>query len=224
MWSISAMRSVLSRETSMHAAACIAWVKTSLGDLGFVYQLGHGGGPCLFPDQTLRNMTVISFPDSHEVHYRYCKCKKSDSINTLQQLLRNTWYPATVTDPGTCATFERLAFFRLLNVVGNVNVTDFVMTIERSMNAIGSTGIDRVPVSGFEWILKVAELMIYIIGANEGVWEDVVAMGILLVHQACRTRPQPNGAGWDGGAGVRRAVLSLPARWVQSAPRLADCR
>ncbi|KAJ7898903.1 hypothetical protein B0H14DRAFT_3424241 [Mycena olivaceomarginata] len=37
---------------------------------------------------------------------RHCKCEKSDDAENLEQLMRNQWYPATVTDPGTPASFD----------------------------------------------------------------------------------------------------------------------
>ncbi|KAJ7858228.1 hypothetical protein B0H14DRAFT_3085090 [Mycena olivaceomarginata] len=107
------------------------WVDISLRDLGYVYQLGHGGLPCRFPDPRLLTMTVIELPYIYRVKFRYCKCQKSDYATNLQQLLRNCWYPATVTDPSTCATFTCLETFRVQNVVGNMNVHDFITAIER---------------------------------------------------------------------------------------------
>ncbi|KAF7342705.1 CxC2 domain-containing protein [Mycena sanguinolenta] len=121
------------------------WIDTTLLELGLVYQLGHGGMPCPYPDPRLLTMTVMDLPLIHRVKYRYCKCSKSDTANNVQQCLRNKWYPATVTDPGTCATFTTLETFRLQNVVGNINVHDFVTAMERQTNATVSTGMDWVP-------------------------------------------------------------------------------
>ncbi|KAJ7165262.1 hypothetical protein C8R46DRAFT_1220395 [Mycena filopes] len=121
------------------------WEHASLKSLGLIYQLGHGGGRCLFPDPKVREMVVLHYPYVHRVHYRYCNCKKSDTTPPLQQLLRNKWYPATTVDPATCATFECLEMFRLENVVGNMNASDFVTTMERRTNTMGSTGMNRVP-------------------------------------------------------------------------------
>ncbi|KAJ7765179.1 hypothetical protein B0H16DRAFT_1310155, partial [Mycena metata] len=73
----------------------------------------------------------------------YCNCKKSDTTPPLQQLLWNKWYPATTIDPATCATFATLEMFRLENVVGNINVSDFITAMERQTNATGSTGMNR---------------------------------------------------------------------------------
>ncbi|KAJ6609453.1 hypothetical protein B0H10DRAFT_1813813, partial [Mycena sp. CBHHK59/15] len=118
------------------------WVDRSLYDLGLIYQLGHGGLRCPYPDSRTLTMVVINLPFVHNVWYRYCKCQKGAHLSNVQQCLRNQWYPATVTDPSTCATFLTLETFRLQNVVGNMNAHDFVTAIERQTNAASCTGID----------------------------------------------------------------------------------
>ncbi|KAJ7825687.1 hypothetical protein B0H13DRAFT_2241198 [Mycena leptocephala] len=107
------------------------WVACTLEQLGLIYQLGHGGFPCPFPDETAHKMTLIEAPMIHQITMRYCKCEKSDDADNLEQLLRNKWFPATVTDPGTCATFLSLEAYRLYNIVGNLNVRDFITALER---------------------------------------------------------------------------------------------
>ncbi|KAJ6525539.1 hypothetical protein DFH09DRAFT_1328897 [Mycena vulgaris] len=124
------------------------WKPEALEDLGLVYQLGHGGKPCLTPSPRIYSMVVIDTSGIHTVKYHYCKCvrsRRADSDNNLTQLLRNGWYPASITDPSTCATFDVLDLFRLLAVVGNVNAHDFVRTLERRTDALTSTGIRWMP-------------------------------------------------------------------------------
>jgi hypothetical protein len=91
-------------------------------------------------------MTVIQAPIIHQLKIRYCKCSKSDDADNLEQLLRNAWYPATVTDPGTCATFQSLESYRLFYVVGNMNVRDFITSLERMTDASTSSGMSWLPV------------------------------------------------------------------------------
>ncbi|KAJ7784192.1 hypothetical protein B0H16DRAFT_1446451 [Mycena metata] len=121
------------------------WIEASLTALGFVYQIGHGGFPCIVPGEKIHKMVVIEAPIIHQLHIRYCKCSKSDDTDNVEQLLRNAWYPATVTDPATCATFKTLDTFRLYNVVGNMNANDFVHAMERATNATASTGMTWLP-------------------------------------------------------------------------------
>ncbi|KAJ7225376.1 hypothetical protein GGX14DRAFT_386277 [Mycena pura] len=95
-----------------------------------VYQLGHHGFPCAFPGRR-RSMVVLDVRGIFKVDIQYCNCEKAAHCNNLAQLLGNAWYPATTIDPETCATFEVLEMFRLLNVIGNININDFVTTLER---------------------------------------------------------------------------------------------
>ncbi|KAJ7081651.1 hypothetical protein B0H15DRAFT_924210 [Mycena belliarum] len=117
------------------------WAETTLQDLGLVYQLGHGGLPCERPG-VARNMVVIHTNGIHSVRLNECGCDASDHANNLETLLRHSWYPATTVDPATCATFQALDLYRLLNVVGNINVHDYVGTLERLTSA---SKVKRVP-------------------------------------------------------------------------------
>ncbi|KAJ6512421.1 hypothetical protein C8R45DRAFT_1206552 [Mycena sanguinolenta] len=121
------------------------WIHATLRDLGLIYQIGHGGFPCPFPDDRVRSLTVIEAPIIHEIRFRYCKCTKSDEADNLQQLLRNAWFPATVTDPGTCATFRTLEAYRMYNVIGNLNVRDFITTLERVTDTSALSGMTWLP-------------------------------------------------------------------------------
>ncbi|KAJ7264739.1 hypothetical protein C8J57DRAFT_1450655 [Mycena rebaudengoi] len=122
-----------------------SWIAASLRALGLVFQLGHGGLPCVYPDTKINTMTVVDAPYIHQISFRYCKCGRSDYTTNLQQLLRNSWWPATVTSPATCVTFATLEMYRLLNVIGNLNVHDFVKSLERGTDTIASTGLDWLP-------------------------------------------------------------------------------
>ncbi|KAF7327202.1 CxC2 domain-containing protein [Mycena kentingensis (nom. inval.)] len=105
------------------------WAKIPLMQIGLVHQIGHGGFPCPFPDVATRKMTVIDAATPDDV----------------SQLLRNGWYPATVLEPATCATFRTLRTFRLYNVVGNMNVADFIAASERATSSAAVAGLTAVP-------------------------------------------------------------------------------
>ncbi|KAJ7832602.1 hypothetical protein B0H13DRAFT_1914961 [Mycena leptocephala] len=127
------------------------WVACILEQLGLIYQLGHGGFPCPFPDETAHKMTLIEAPMIHQITMRYCKCEKSDDADNLEQLLRNKWFPATVTDPGTCATFLSLEAYRLYNIVGNLNVRDFITALERVTDTTVTSGMTWLPRMARQW-------------------------------------------------------------------------
>ncbi|KAJ7476816.1 hypothetical protein B0H11DRAFT_2234793 [Mycena galericulata] len=121
------------------------WDETDLGTLGLVYQLGHDGQRCTHPAGTVRTMVVMDVAAIHTVKYRYCACHQSEQTDNLRQLMRNGWFPATTTDPATCATFNALDFFRLLNVLGNINAHDFVRALEQNTRAISRSGYKPLP-------------------------------------------------------------------------------
>ncbi|KAJ7175314.1 hypothetical protein C8R46DRAFT_1213798 [Mycena filopes] len=121
------------------------WVAQTLQSLGLIYQLGHQGGRCPRPKPVVRSMVVMDTSGIHEIKYRRCGCARASTMNHVEELMRNGWYPATATDPDTCATLRVLQTFRLLNVVGNVNAHDFVTTLERSTDGLSASGIKKIP-------------------------------------------------------------------------------
>ncbi|KAJ7238458.1 hypothetical protein C8J57DRAFT_992064, partial [Mycena rebaudengoi] len=128
--------------TGMH------WEKKTLYNIGLIYQIGHQGSHCRNPETTERVMVVIDTMGPHSIHhvrYRFCKCECSRHSDNLRQLLQTHWYPASQTDPTTCATFKVLALFRLLNVVANVNCHDYMHALERSTDPTVSTGMKALP-------------------------------------------------------------------------------
>ncbi|KAJ7816808.1 hypothetical protein B0H13DRAFT_1923357 [Mycena leptocephala] len=119
-----------------------------LTGLGMVYQLGHHGLPCEFPG-VRRSMVVMNGTGIHTIDFQYCGCDTSSQTNNLGQLLDNGWYPATTIDPSTCATIECLETFRLLNVIGNITVHDYVGTLERLMDPVHVSSVpDRYKAFG----------------------------------------------------------------------------
>ncbi|KAJ7834683.1 hypothetical protein B0H13DRAFT_2369770 [Mycena leptocephala] len=132
------------------------WTDNTLKSLGLVYQLGHQGGRCVVPDTTIRSMVVMDTTGIHDVRYRRCGCDRSDTLNPLRELLRNGWFPASATDPDSCATYKVLDTFRYLNVVGNINAHDFVTVLERMTSVVGSTGMTKIPdrYKAFLWMSR----------------------------------------------------------------------
>lgn len=117
------------------------WARTSLSQLGAVFQLGHHGGPCVQPER-VRPLTVIHVNGVHTITVAFCGCRVCEDLTSVEVLLRNAWYPATLIDPASCATYEVLDQFRLLSVVAQVNVRDFVTVLEQ---ITGPTHTEKVP-------------------------------------------------------------------------------
>ncbi|KAJ7150036.1 hypothetical protein C8R43DRAFT_1128099 [Mycena crocata] len=107
------------------------WNITSLADIGLVYQLGHGGLQCPRPEDNVRTLVVMDLSTIHKIKYKLCGCDRSDYAKIFKQLLRNTWFPASATDPDI--------------VVGNVNVYDFIKSLECKTSPLAATGINKVP-------------------------------------------------------------------------------
>ncbi|KAF7312718.1 CxC2 domain-containing protein [Mycena indigotica] len=104
----------------------------SPSSLQFVYQLGHGGEPCIRPASSEpQTMVVLDVGGVFTCRVRFCGCERALGQDPIAQLMNNGWYPATTIDPATCATFEALEDFRLSNVVGNISAHDYVGKLER---------------------------------------------------------------------------------------------
>ncbi|KAF7312719.1 CxC2 domain-containing protein [Mycena indigotica] len=104
----------------------------SPSSLQFVYQLGHGGEPCIRPASSEpQTMVVLDVGGVFTCRVRFCGCERALGQDPIAQLMNNGWYPATTIDPATCATFEALEDFRLSSVVGNISAHDYVGKLER---------------------------------------------------------------------------------------------
>ncbi|KAJ7116241.1 hypothetical protein C8R43DRAFT_1137919 [Mycena crocata] len=186
------------------------WQKATLTSLGLIYQIGHEGRRCPRPEAVVRTMVVIDKTGVHRVRYRYCACKRKEHANELQQLLRTGWYPATVTDPTTCATFRVLDFFRLMNVVGNVNANDFITALERLSDATVSSGLNPVP-DRYKQFIRMARQWAFLQRARRaGRANDPEGLAATLVGQMmviCWACP------YDG--------RNLPTDWRDVDPRYA---
>ncbi|KAF7296764.1 CxC2 domain-containing protein [Mycena indigotica] len=124
-------RSGLGASGQRFRSTTVEWRAGGRSGLGAMYQLGHSGATCPFPGNR-RSMVVIDVNGIFVVDIQYCDCHNTNGSDMLQQLLRNGWYPATTINPATCATFNVLELFRLLRTIGNLNVHDFMRTLERS--------------------------------------------------------------------------------------------
>ena len=113
--------------------------------MGLVYQLGHGGRPCPRPEPAVRTVTVLDY-EIHTVRLQYCGCRLGPTTEHAVQLLRNRWYPATATNPETCATFALLDWFRLASVHANVNTHGLIKVMEMRTDPLG---LKSVPVRSY---------------------------------------------------------------------------
>lgn len=168
--------------------------------MDYCYQLGHNGGPCPVPG-ALRTVTVMHVNGVHTVSTSICGCNLSDDTNKWRQYIRMGWYPASTAQPRTLATFECLRTFRRLNVIANVNVRDYVTTLERLTDPMGQEFvIDRYKSFGL-----MSQQVSYL--------DRMRRSGVAYLKGGVRTAP------W-GSAAVRcwacpRANVNLPENWKE---------
>lgn len=104
--------------------------------MGLVFQLGHAGMQCPVPGLP-QTLTILHVNGVHTIRGHWCACDVSDGKNRWHQLMRNGWYPATMEEPRSCTMFECLDTFHLLSVVENINVRDYVSTLEQKVDSWG---------------------------------------------------------------------------------------
>lgn len=120
------------------------WQRKSLKEMGLTIQLGHLDTPCLAPATTNPlPVTVIDVGGIHEVSVFFCGCERELLGDKRLQMLRAGWYPASMTDPQSCATFRALDQYHMLHLVGGLNVHDWIKSAERLTDA---TKVNTPPV------------------------------------------------------------------------------
>ncbi|KAG2058310.1 hypothetical protein BDR06DRAFT_980537 [Suillus hirtellus] len=114
---------------------------TSLKKLGLHIQLGHTPGERCYNPQTSSGdeFIVIDVHGVHEIALDFCGCA-SAQIH-YKQLLHARWYPATISDPCTAATFALLEHFHLLSFESKVSAYKFYHSLARWNNNTGLSDI-----------------------------------------------------------------------------------
>jgi hypothetical protein len=114
--------------------------KDSLQNLGLRYQLGHSSA-CSCPQPGPANFIIFDLSGPHDVSIDYCQCGE-EPLPFCTQLLREGWFPATLSRPQTVFTFDCLETFHELTLQGKTNLYDYYNTLlRRSDNANLSTSI-----------------------------------------------------------------------------------
>ncbi|RPD67932.1 hypothetical protein L226DRAFT_474192, partial [Lentinus tigrinus ALCF2SS1-7] len=179
--------------------------KTSLRNLGHVIQPVHvDGSMCLTarpgPDG-LTSITVIHTNGLHVVNVRFCSCGPKERRTVF---LRMRWWPATALEPRTCATFEVLRQFHLLNLQGKLTIYDFYKSLEL---ATDNTGLEDIPDRAQALTLIVRQWRHIQLAKRAGRGHDSTGIagtpsGGLAVE--CRACPKPG--------------INLPAGWEDAPP------
>ncbi|KAI0055821.1 hypothetical protein BV25DRAFT_1921506 [Artomyces pyxidatus] len=110
------------------------------------FLLCHPPGKVCAHRQAQKDFVVIHANGIHVVNLDFCGCGLSENIERRQQILRMGWWPATVSDPQTAATFQCMNLFHLLSVQGKTTGYDFYKSLELSTSNSGlSPSPDRLP-------------------------------------------------------------------------------
>ncbi|KAJ7897375.1 hypothetical protein B0H13DRAFT_1562872, partial [Mycena leptocephala] len=173
--------------------------RVGLAELGLVIQLGHTpGAACTAMRLGKKKFTLIDVNGVHNVAVQFCQC--DSRITHRQQLMRACWWPATVRDPSTCATFRVIRLFQNMNSLGKISGFHFLRSLELLTNA---DGLNPPPNRrrAFMYIVRQYRMLEMMKRAARGHSESGVsgtAQGELAV--LCRACPQPGKnlrEGWD---------------------------
>ncbi|KAJ7028779.1 hypothetical protein C8F04DRAFT_1212063 [Mycena alexandri] len=174
--------------------------------LGLRVQLGHPPGEiCQYRQAAPRDFVLYDLSGVHELNVDFCGCPMPDGEEHEEhrrQLMRACWWPATVTKPNTCATFQVLRLFQILNCLGKLSAYDFLRGLEKCTN---NDGLDKPPdrrkpfmVIVREW-REVKRVKRRKQGYNKGGVKEI-AKGAL--GEKCRACPQ---VGWNMPEGWEKA-------------------
>ena len=119
------------------------FVTVSLQSLGQRVQLGHRLNLlCSFPVRGHKNFVLIDINGIHPVNVDFCGC--DNAAPHRHQLLDVGWWPSTPLNPQSVATFSVLRTFHLLNLQGQIALTDFYWSLEQ---LVCGDGLSSIPVS-----------------------------------------------------------------------------
>ena len=112
--------------------------RTFLKDLGLRVQLGHPPGhKCAVPEHAFGdNFVVIDVLGIFPVGLDFCNCEAA--VDHVIQLLRFRWFPATVQNPKTAATFRVLKSFQLLGFESRTSAFEFYNSLVRLSDNTGT--------------------------------------------------------------------------------------
>ncbi|KAJ8482732.1 hypothetical protein ONZ45_g14849 [Pleurotus djamor] len=118
------------------------YLPSSLKAIGLRVQLGHRPGvPCSHPS-SFPDFVVIHVNGLHVVHVNFCSCEQAPKHGLPHlQLLRRRWFPATTTQPQTCATLSMLQHFAMVTLQGKITVYDYYSAIEKLTDNIFTSSL-----------------------------------------------------------------------------------
>ena len=102
------------------------WEPVALFSLGLCVHLGHNVAACSAPVIFKSPLVVYHINGAHFVQVLFCGCNESPRGYLYpNQLLRSSWFPASLTHPRTAFTFTVLKHFHLLTLQSKTTAYDF---------------------------------------------------------------------------------------------------
>ncbi|KAG2055338.1 hypothetical protein BDR06DRAFT_970839 [Suillus hirtellus] len=101
----------------------------TLKSLRLRIQLGHPTQERCYNPAACQDFVILHVNGIHEVSLDFCGCETAQSPTT--QLLRIRWFPATVLEPKTTATFKLLRHFHILSFKSKVSTFEYWQTLMR---------------------------------------------------------------------------------------------
>ena len=117
----------------------------TLQDLGFVFNLGHGGDACpLNGDRPGEQFTAVDSAGIFVHTVKWCRCNGASDKDKHLQLLRCCLFPSTTTRPQTGFTFNVLDEFLIDELECKTSASSFYSKLRRLTN---NAFPDSLPVS-----------------------------------------------------------------------------
>ncbi|KAJ7916661.1 hypothetical protein B0H13DRAFT_1609156 [Mycena leptocephala] len=194
----------------------------ALYDLGLVIQLGHPHGyACSTSTCAHKGFVLMDITGIHTVRVNFCECDAC--VSHRQQLMRVRWWPATVKNPKTCATFGLIRLFQIMNCLGKVAAYDFVRSLELLTNNNGLTPPPNRR-RAFRHIVRQYRMTLMMKRAGRGHSPSGIsgtAQGELALR--CRACPQDGRNVPDGWDKINWDEMPEDLRWV-AGRCLLNCR
>ncbi len=135
------------------------WMRRTLGELGLVFELGHGGARCAKTLRSTRPMTVVDSHGMQDMHVRFCGClvDNGGTIPNSIQLLEAGLWPASWDLPRTAFSLQVLREYHLLAMQAHTNALDFFNVIKHLTDDISP---EEVEVRGLHCVLQISNVAI----------------------------------------------------------------
>lgn len=100
------------------------WQRITLPQMGYVFNLGHGGRKCMNASSDPKDMVIIHEHGLMDLPVLFCQCGSARA--PAAQLIASGLWPATWERPGTATTLNALEAYHNLSHVAQTSMYDFI--------------------------------------------------------------------------------------------------